>query len=276
MAWQAAVATVPARVLSFIVPAYNEELELPDTIAAIRRAVSGFTAEPSPQSSQRSTRSRSRGGREAPGEGNYSYEIVVVDDASTDATAELARKAGAHVVGINRRQIAAARNAGARAARGDVLFFVDADTRINRRHVDDALAALNAGYAGGSARIVIDGTIPLWGRIFVKIFCVIYFANNLGAGAFLFTSRENFEKIGGFDEQLFIGEEVYFSLALRKLGRFKILPEPIVTSGRKLRMYSARTVLGRSFGIIIRGKRAAQSRERLDLWYEGKRESAKM
>jgi glycosyltransferase involved in cell wall biosynthesis len=273
MAWQAAVATVPARVLSFIVPAYNEEFELPDTIAAIRRAVSGFTAEPSPQSSQRSTRSRSRGGREAPGEGNYSYEIVVVDDASTDATAELARKAGAHVVGINRRQIAAARNAGARAARGDVLFFVDADTRINRRHVDDALAALNAGYAGGSARIVIDGAIPLWGRIFVKIFCVIYFANNLGAGAFLFTSRENFEKIGGFDEQLFIGEEVYFSLALRKLGRFKILPEPIVTSGRKLRMYSARTVLGRSFGIIVRGKRAAQSRDRLDLWYEGKRET---
>jgi glycosyltransferase involved in cell wall biosynthesis len=249
MAWQAAVATVPARVLSFIVPAYNEELELPDTIAAIRAAAE---------------------------KNDNDYEIVVVDDGSTDSTPEIAARTGALVVSINRRQIAAARNAGARAARGDVLFFVDADTRINRRHVDDVLAALNAGYAGGSARIVIDRAIPLWGRIFVKVFCAIYFASNLGAGAFLFTTRENFQKIGGFDETLFIGEEVYFSLALRKLGRFKILREPVVTSGRKLRMYSARTVLGRSFSIIIRGKRAAQSRDRLDLWYEGKRENAKM
>jgi glycosyltransferase involved in cell wall biosynthesis len=273
MAWQTAAATVPARVLSFIVPAFNEEFELPATIAAIRRAVSGFTAEPSPQSSQRSTRSRSRGGREAPGEGNYIYEIVVVDDASTDGTTEIARKAGAQVVGINRRQIAAARNAGARAARGDVMFFIDADTRINREHIVGAMDALRAGCAGGSARIATDGSIPRWGRVFLKVFCAIYFANNLGAGAFLFTTRENFEKIGGFDEELFIGEEVYFSLALRKLGRFKILREPIVTSGRKLRMYSARKILGRSFAIILRGKRAARSRDGLELWYEGRRET---
>ena len=232
--------------ISFVVPAFNEELELGSTIGAIRAAAE---------------------------ESANDYEIIVVDDGSTDSTAEIAAHTGARVVSINRRQIAAARNAGACAARGDVLFFVDADTRINRRHVEDALAALKAGFAGGSARIVIDGIIPLWGHIFVKIFCAIYFANNLGAGAFLFSSRENFEKIGGFDEQLFIGEEVYFSLALRKLGRFKILREPIVTSGRKLRIYSARKVLSRSFGIVIRGKRAALSRDRLDLWYEGKRET---
>ncbi|HAF03370.1 MAG TPA: glycosyl transferase family 2, partial [Spartobacteria bacterium] len=52
---------------------------------------------------------------------------------------------------------------------------------------------------------------------------------------FLFTTRKNFDAIGGFDEQLFIGEEIFFSLALRKLGCFKILREAIVTSGRKLR-----------------------------------------
>jgi glycosyltransferase involved in cell wall biosynthesis len=238
-----------SRVISFIVPAFNEQLELPSTIAAIRVAAEKI---------------------------DNGYEIIVVDDASTDTTPEIAAQAGARVVSINRRQIAAARNAGARAALGEVLFFVDADTRINHEHVVDALTALNARYSGGSARVVTDGTIPLWGRIFVKTFCAIYFASNLGAGAFLFTTRDNFEKIGRFDEQLFIGEEVYFSLALRKLGRFKILREPIITSGRKLRMYSARQVLGRSFSIIVRGKRAAQSRDRLDLWYEGKRESAKM
>src|SRR5207237_7363763 len=131
---------------SFIIPAYNEELELSSTIASIRVAASGV-AQP--------------------------YEIIVVDDASTDATAELAAEAGARVISIDRRQIAAARNAGARAAQGDYLFFVDADTRINPNHIYEAIAALAAGYAGGSARVTTDGTIPMWGRIFVRAFCTV-------------------------------------------------------------------------------------------------------
>ena len=232
--------------ISFIIPAYNEELELSSTIASIRVAASGVT---------------------------QPYEIIAVDDGSTDATAELAAQAGARVISINRRQIAAARNAGARAAQGDYLFFVDADTRINPKHIYEAIAALKAGYAGGSARVITDGTTPMWGRIFVRAFCTVYFALNLGAGAFLFTTRRNFNAIGGFDEQYFIGEEVCFSLALRKLGRFKVLREPIVTSGRKLRMYSARHVFARSLSIIIRGPSAARSRDKLALWYDGKREN---
>ena len=240
--------------LSFIVPAFNEELELPATIASIRDAAQ-----------DRSATGPIRRGEQ--------HEIIVVDDASTDATPQVARDGGAQVVPINRRQIAAARNAGARVARGDVLFFVDADTRINREHVEGALASLRAGDAGGSARVLTDGGVPLWGRVFVKSFCAIYFAAKLGAGAFLFTTRENFEKIGGFNEELFIGEEVYFSLALRKLGRFKILPEPMVTSGRKLRMYPAGKILGNMLTVIWGGTRVARSREKLDLWYEGKRET---
>lgn len=232
--------------ISFVVPAYNEELELPLTIAAIRNAAREGTAQ--------------------------RFEIIVVDDASTDATAEVAASAGARVLSINRRQIAAARNTGARAADGQILFFVDADTRINSRHVAEAITALEAGCAGGGARVLTDGFVPLWGRICVSLFCRVYFGLNFGAGAFLFMTRRNFDAAGGFDEQYFIGEEVYFSLALRKLGRFKILPEPVITSGRKLRMYSAREVFARSFSIIIRGPRAARSRDRLDLWYNGKRE----
>src|SRR4030081_437026 len=149
--------------LSFIVPAYNEELELPATLAAIKNAV---------------------------GE-DRQYEIIVVDDASTDATAEIAKNAGARIVSINRRQIAAARNAGAHVACGGILFFVDADTRINAKHVVDAIAAVESGCSGGGARIATDGVIPLWGRIFIKVFCVVYFAINLGAGSFLFTTRAN-------------------------------------------------------------------------------------
>jgi glycosyltransferase involved in cell wall biosynthesis len=233
-------------VISFVVPAFNEELEIPSTIAAIHTAA--------------------RSAKE-------DYEIIVVDDASTDATAEVARDSGAQIVSINRRQIAAARNAGGRVAHGEILLFVDADTRINARHVANAIAALQAGYAGGSARLIADGEIPRWSRIFMKTFCAIYFAMNLGAGAFLFTSRKNFDAIGGFDEQFFIGEEIYFSFALRRLGRFKVLREPVVTSGRKLRMYSGRHIFAKTLSILLGGPNAARSRRKLDLWYNGKRET---
>src|SRR6266508_2005880 len=230
---------------SFIIPAHNEELELAATLDAICAAAS--------QAAQR-------------------YEIILIDDASTDGTAEIASRAAARVIRINRRQIAASRNAGGRAAQGEYLFFVDADTRINRVHVTQGLAALEAGYAGGSARVALDGFIPIWGRVLLRAFGAFYFGLNLGAGAFLFTTRRNFEAIGGFDEQYFAGEEVYFSLALRKLGRFKVLREPIVTSGRKLRMYPAKQFLRNFFGVIVGGPRTVRSRAKLRLRYDGKRE----
>jgi glycosyltransferase involved in cell wall biosynthesis len=231
--------------ISFIIPAYNEELELSSTIAAIHTAASRET--------QR-------------------YEIIVVDDASTDATPEVAARAGAKVISINRRQIAAARNAGAHASQGKYLFFVDADTHISRTHIVEAIATLDKGCTGGGARVLINGFVPLWGRILVRMFCALYFRLNLGAGAFLFTTRRNFAAIGGFDEQYFVAEEVWFSLALRKIGRFKVLAEPVLTSGRKLRMYSARQIIWNFFGVILGGLSAARSRAKLHLWYDGKRE----
>src|SRR6478752_4238451 len=232
--------------ISFIVPAYNEEHELSDTLAAIRNAASGAA---------------------------LPYEIIVVDDASTDATAEIASRAGAKVVPIDRRQIAASRNAGARAAQGEYLFFVDADTRINPAHVTGGIAALDGGSAGGGARVAMDGFVPFWGRMLLHGFSLVYFGLNLGAGAFLFTTRRNFDVVGGFDAQYFAGEEVYFSLELKKLGAFKVLREPVVTSARKLRMYPAKHFLSNFFGVILRCPRGVRSRAKLSLWYDGKRES---
>jgi glycosyltransferase involved in cell wall biosynthesis len=231
--------------ISFVVPAHNEELELAATLEAIHAAAC-HAAPP--------------------------YEIIVVDDASVDATSDIASRAGAKVIAIDRRQIAAARNAGARAARGDLLFFIDADTRITGTHITQAIAALEAGCAGGSARVAMDGSIPIWGRVLLHAFGAVYFGLNLGAGAFLFTTRRNFEAIDGFDEQYFAGEEVYFSVALKKLGRFKVLRQPIVTSGRKLRMYPPKEFLRKFFSVIVGGPRAARSRAKLSLWYDGKRE----
>lgn len=232
--------------LSVIVPAYNEEVELPQTLSAIRTAAE---------------------------QAGISYEIVLADDGSTDETAAIGRDFGANVIAINSRHIAAARNAGARAARGDILLFVDADTRISGENITQLQCALaDDGCAGGGARLQFDRELPRWGRIFFRIFSAIYFGFGLGAGAFLFTTRENFEKIGGFDERYFAGEEIFFTLALRRLGRFRILQGPVITSGRKLHLYSRGKILRRSFFLILAGRRAVMSRRHLDVWYGGARE----
>jgi len=122
-----------ARTISFIVPAYNEETELPGTLQNVHSAAGGVGCD---------------------------YEIVLVDDGSTDATASIGEKLEARVISINCRQIAAARNAGARAATGDVFIFIDADTRITADHVSNVIGALDSGYVGGGSRLRVDDKIP--------------------------------------------------------------------------------------------------------------------
>jgi glycosyltransferase involved in cell wall biosynthesis len=229
--------------LSFIVPAHNEELELPATLRAIQDAA-----------------------------GNQPFEIIVVDDSSSDRTAAIAQEHGARVVSIQRRHIAAARNAGARVATGNVFFFVDADTRIEPAHVTEALVALQKGASGGGAWLRFDRKVPFWADVIFKIFSVVYFTSRLAAGAFLFTTRDNFFAVGGFDEQLFAGEETYLSVALKKLGRFRILRTPATTSARKLRMHRPGYVFRRFLTIVFSGPCVLRSRKKLDLWYDGKRE----
>lgn len=231
--------------LSFVVPAYNEERELPATLAAIHAAAEGC---------------------------GYQYEIIVVDDASTDTTAQIAENAGARVLRVAHRHIAAVRNAGARAAEGEAIFFVDADTHIYAPHVSGAVAALEAGSVGGGAVVEVRDAIPFWARVFTNVFAWLYFRAKLGAGAFLFTTRANFDKAGGFDQRYFAGEEVFFTQALKRLGRFELLREPVRTSGRKLRMHSAWTVLIGTALLIVAGPRALVTRAKLDFWYDGKRE----
>ncbi|HEV3408766.1 MAG TPA: putative molybdenum carrier protein, partial [Chthoniobacterales bacterium] len=241
----AVVSGLAAPFLSFIVPAHNEERELPETLRAIQRAGD---------------------------QSRHACEIIVVDDASTDATAQIATRYGARVVSVNCRLIAAVRNAGARVARGEILFFIDADTRMAPEHIPAALQALDAGCAGGGARIKYEDNIPDWARVVAPVLSGCYFAGNLGAGGFLFTTRANFGRIGGFDESYYAGEEVVFSLALKKLGRFRLLPQPLITSGRKLRMHSAWRIFTLMAGLFLGGACGLRSRKGLEFWYDGRRE----
>jgi glycosyltransferase involved in cell wall biosynthesis len=230
--------------ISFIIPAYNEERYIGRTLAAADAA------------------GRAIGGP---------FEIVVVDDASDDRTAEIARGHGARVVSVHHRQIAATRNAGARAAAGEMFFFVDADTVVTPRAVAAAVAAMRRGAAGGGSAFRFDGELPLLGRIMQAVTGPLYKFAGLASGCFLFCTRSAFERVGGFDEGLYCAEEAAMSRALARQGLFVVLREAVTTSGRKLRAYSAWEILGLLGRLALGGPAAARRREGLEIWYGERR-----
>ncbi len=230
--------------ISFIVPAYNEELLIGRTLAAIHAAA-----------------------REA----GEPYEVIVVDDGSTDGTATIAGQGGARVVPVHFRQIGRARNAGARVAAGGIFVFVDADTLITAVTLRATLAVLGAGAAGGGASLRLEGDIPWHGRLLLVLIRVAMRLGRLAAGCYVFCTRAAFEAAGGFDERLFATEEIALSRALARQGRVVILRETVVSSGRKLRTHSGWEILRLMAAVARRGAPALRSRERLELWYGSRR-----
>jgi glycosyltransferase involved in cell wall biosynthesis len=231
-------------VISFIIPAHDEERLLGRTLRALDAAARPLGAP---------------------------FEVIVVDDASTDRTAAIAREHGARVVRVSHRQIAATRNAGARAAAGDLLVFVDADTVVTEAAVRGAVRALRDGAAGGGSAFRFGGRVPLYARLLQAAAVPLYRAAGLASGCFLFCTREAFDATGGFDETLFGAEEAALSRALGRVGRFVVLREAVTTSGRKLRAYSGREVLGTLLRLALSGGRAVRRREGLDIWYGERR-----
>lgn len=226
--------------LSFIIPAHNEASLLGDTLDALRAAAAGT---------------------------GLPYELVVVDDASDDGSGGVAHAHGARVVRVEHRHIAAARNAGARAATGETLVFVDADTRVDARVLDAALRALDDGAVGGGAAVRLAGT-PQWHvRIVTRLLMVVFRWTGIAPGCFLFCTRAAFDAAGGFDQAWYAGEDVALSRSLARQGRFAILREAVHTSDRKLRTFGAREHFLLMLRFIARGRSLLRSREHLDLWY---------
>lgn len=233
--------------LSFVVPAHNEEAVLKHTLEAIHSAAGSVL---SPR--------------------NESYEIVVCDDASRDATVEVAQSAGARVVSIEARLIAAARNAGAAASEGRILVFVDADTTLEAEVLQAAVEALDAGAIGGGALTKLDGPIPWHVRLFAFLIVRTMQVLSWASGCFVFCRREDFEAVGGFDETLYATEELALSRALKKRGKFRILPLTIESSGRKARTHTFRELF--TAGLRAgKGRRGLGQREGLEVWYGERR-----
>lgn len=179
---------------SVVVPAFNEAQYLPRLLDSVDAARARFDAGPE------------------------AVEVVVADNGSTDATAEVALARGCRVAPVERRAIAAARNGGAAMATGEYLCFVDADTRIHA----DTFTAMNSfvragGCAGGSTGWRMERNSP-------GIFCTTLVARFLtwmaGAnGVFVFCRRDLFHEIGGYNEAKRYAEDVEFFRAMRKAAK---------------------------------------------------------
>ena len=185
---------------SLIIPAHNEEKYLPRLLTSIDKA-----------------RERYKGGREA-------IEVIVADNVSTDGTAQIARSYGCQVVTVERRAIAAARNGGARAAHGEILAFVDADTQIHPDTFNEISRVLATGRVIGGATGIRFERMSL-GLSFTYVMLIALavllgrqFTRDIPTGV-VFCRRRDFEHIGGYNEERLYAEDVQFFLELKRLAR---------------------------------------------------------
>jgi glycosyltransferase involved in cell wall biosynthesis len=226
--------------ISFVVPAHNEEQFLERTLQAVNTAAREL-GEP--------------------------YEVVVVDDSSTDRTAAIAQSLGATVVPVQFRQIGRTRNAGAHAAQGNLLVFVDADTVVPSATLHASYDAWVAGAVGGGARVRFEGRLAPWAVLGQRLLDVYMRVGHIAGGCYIFCTRAAFDAVGGFSEQLFAMEEIAFSRALQRQGRMVILREGVITSGRKFGAGSGWRVLRLALQLSRHGPAMLESRRRLSLWY---------
>jgi glycosyltransferase involved in cell wall biosynthesis len=200
--------------------------------------------------------------------------LIVVNDDSTDATKTIAENSGARVIDVTLRNIGAVRNAGAAAAQGDWLLFVDADTVVPVPTFRRMISLMHQGVAGGGAIADIDDkpNVP-WLKflMYVGVSVAWQRLGRLAAGCFMFCRRDLFLGFGGFNEDFFAAEEFFFSRAVKRRGRFVLMSQPVLTSSRKLKSYSTTELFRFVSSFLFRGSSALKSRQSLDVLYEGRR-----
>lgn len=239
--------------VSLVVPAFNEERLLAGTLDSMRAAMRAFD------------------------EAGWTYELIVCDNNSTDRTAELARAAGATVVFEPVNQIARARNTGAARAGGDWLVFVDADSYPSRELFNELVSAIleNRVLAGGAT--VTFETPDLAVRLWIALWNALSRRARWAAGSFIFCEARAFREAGGFNEQLYAGEEIDLFRRLKRVARRQgrdiviLHRHPLLTSDRKARLYTKREHFVFMLKTLVLGGRNLRSRESCYAWYDGRR-----
>jgi glycosyltransferase involved in cell wall biosynthesis len=208
--------------LSFVIPAHNEELYLGNCLDSIVRELKS---------------------------GNYDAEIIVVDNASTDKTKEVAaRYPGVKIVYEPRKGLVRARRAGFLASTGDLIANVDADTRLTPGWIEKVIKEFSknpklAALSGPFIYYDLPKKINYLVKIFYYIAFLTYFLNRfifrLGSmlqGGNFVVRRSALEKIGGYNTDIyFYGEDTDLACRLHNVGQVKwTFDLPIYASGRRL------------------------------------------
>ena len=170
-------------------------------------------------------------------------EVIVVDGGSRDGTGACAAKAGARVVNSPRGR-ALQQNFGAQRARGHMLLFLHADTRLPGDYINHVFTVfLEPETALGAFRFKTDLNSPSMRVIeFVGNIRSRFLQLPYGDQA-LFTRKSLFESIGGFPE-VPIAEDLFFSRRISRHGPVRIAPASVITSARRWRIHGAlRTTL---------------------------------
>jgi glycosyltransferase involved in cell wall biosynthesis len=239
--------------LSVVIPAYNEEKLISGTIGGVRQSLGSA------------------------GLGEEEYEIIVCDNASSDATAALAAGAGAWVVFEPERQIARARNVGASGARAPWLLFLDADSWPDAALMGEFLTALaDDGLVAGGCTMRMDDVPPTIG-LALRAWNLTSRLCRWAAGSFVFCRSDAFRAIGGFGLDFYVAEEIDFSRRIKRWGAARGLGfcvlhhHPLLTSGRKGTLYSQREIWSLMLSMLRHPRRFFRDRHLLTLWYDGRR-----
>jgi glycosyltransferase involved in cell wall biosynthesis len=239
--------------LSVIIPAYNEAKRIAACLASVFQAIQA-NAQP-----------------------DFTVEVIVADNNSSDGTADLARQAGARVVFEPINQISRARNAGAAAAIGDWLLFFDADTVLPAETLADMLTVIQSGkYVGGGTVIAFDHA-PLGLRCLTALGNLLVRCFQWTPGCFIFCRADAFRTIGGFNQEIFAAEDVIFGRAMKHWGkkqglRFAILhAHPPITSSRKIDLYGRRELVRLIVRCLLFPNRTIRDQKQLHVFYDGRR-----
>lgn len=238
---------------AIIIPAWNEQAFLADTLEAVLRAMASVEA---------------------------NGQLIVVDNNSTDNTAHIAREYGALVVFEPINQISRARNAGARASTASYLVFVDADSELTSELLNRAITLLQSEQTvGGGALVAADREVNWSIRTTIASWNLASRWFKLAAGCFVFARADAFAAVGGFSEKRFAGEELSLSRELKRWGRkhslrFHIISDlTMTTSMRKADWYSAGELMKQFFFAMIPG--ALNSKRFMNTWYDSDTERSK-
>ena len=165
------------------------------------------------------------------------YELIVTDSCSKDDTARIARRYADKVI-VRKANIAGGRNMGARAARGEILVFIDADTIMIPETIEKMAEAFDD-------RKVVGATCPTLPLTVDPRYVSIYMMYNHFArvsirmrraqiaGLFCAYRKDAYDREGGFDESVGILEDFHLSARMAKLGRIKFVEDTLVLTSHR-------------------------------------------